>query len=537
MKRLAFVTLLAVSWLAIGPWAVLLVLGSLVLPAVRRGLGPTWRSAIGFLLAATLVLGTVALLPDGVLPLPPGPGMLVTPRYLGEPASPRPVEAPVPEHPFLAPAGTNSMHDDTWATDSYSYGGPLGRSPEVDTAWFGIEECATLAFDSAGDLVALCGSLAGPTLHLIDSDSMRKRDSLDLPDRPGGRDARPWEDLCAGAYFYLDAEQRAVVATTDRHILVVSTRDSDGRPRLAQDATYDVTEQVPADDCLVALLPDWQGQVWFVTEQGRVGTVDPGTGESDTIELGETVANSIAVDRFGVYVVTDHALYRLAADGRRRVTVTWRAAYDRGSEAKPGQLSRGSGTTPTVLPGGLVAITDNAEPRMHVVVHRARDGARVCRVPVFDSGASTTENSLVSLGDAVVVENNYGYSSPLTTTFGRTTAPGFARVNVSEEGCALAWTSDEVAPTSVAKASLATGLLYAYTTRKSRWGVTAWYLTALDVRTGRTAFSVRTGRGLLANNHYAAVTLAPDGTVFIATLGGLVRVRDGRDVASGARRE
>ena len=28
------------------------------------------------------------------------------------------------------------------------------------------------------------------------------------------------------------------------------------------------------------------------------------------------------------------------------------------------------------------------------------------------------------------------------------------------------------------------------------------------------------------NNHYSAVTLGPDGSAYIATLGGMVRVRD-----------
>ncbi len=100
-------------------------------------------------------------------------------------------------------------------------------------------------------------------------------------------------------------------------------------------------------------------------------------------------------------------------------------------------------------------------------------------------------------------------------------------MDVSESGCSLAWTSDEVAPTSVPKVSMANGLLYVYTTRPSRWLVNAWYLTAVDVRTGATAWSVRTGTGVLSNNHYAAVTLGPDGAAFIATLAGLVRVRDG----------
>ena len=90
----------------------------------------------------------------------------------------------------------------------------------------------------------------------------------------------------------------------------------------------------------------------------------------------------------------------------------------------------------------------------------------------------------------------------------------------------MVWTSEEVAPSSVAKASLATGLVYAWTKPRSWWGVNAWYFTALDARTGRTVFSVRAGLGTLMNNHYAAITLGPDGSAYIATLAGMVRVRD-----------
>jgi outer membrane protein assembly factor BamB len=90
----------------------------------------------------------------------------------------------------------------------------------------------------------------------------------------------------------------------------------------------------------------------------------------------------------------------------------------------------------------------------------------------------------------------------------------------------VGWRSDEVAPTSVAKVSLATGLVYAYTTRPSWWGVSAWYLTALDAGTGRSRWSVRTGTGLLAGSDHSEVALGADGTAWLGTLAGLVRVRD-----------
>ncbi len=74
----------------------------------------------------------------------------------------------------------------------------------MDTAWFGVEECATLAFDSHDRIVALCGDLEGPTLRVLDPDSMRPIVTKDLPDRVDVEGKKPWENLCGGAYFYLD---------------------------------------------------------------------------------------------------------------------------------------------------------------------------------------------------------------------------------------------------------------------------------------------------------------------------------------------
>ena len=79
-----------------------------------------------------------------------------------------------------------------------------------------------------------------------------------LPDRPKVP-GKPWENLCAGAYFYLDRDDQAVVGTTDRRVLSFATSDARGRPAAAADARFDVSAAVPAGDCLVALMPDWAG--------------------------------------------------------------------------------------------------------------------------------------------------------------------------------------------------------------------------------------------------------------------------------------
>jgi hypothetical protein len=418
------------------------------------------------------------------------------------------------------------MHDDAYATDSYTGPGPLGRRPVVTSALYGVEECATEAFDRAGRIVALCGDLSGPVLRLLNPVTLAVVATQTLPARKFKLGVSPLSDLCGGTYFYLDEQDRAVVTTTQRHIDVVA----DTGTAFVRQRSYDLTAAVPSDDCLIALMPDWSGRIWFETGAGIVGAVDPISGVARTLSLpGEIIDNSFAVDETGgVFVVSDHALYRFDADASGAPVITWRQPYDRGSRLKPGQLAQGSGTTPTLVGPDLVAITDNADPRMNVLVYqrgRNSGGALVCGQPVFSAGTSATENSLVAVGSSLIVENNYGYTSPTSTLLGKTTKPGIARVDVAGGQCSTAWTSNAIAPTSVPKASLATGLLYVYT-KPAALLVDAWYLTAIDLRTGRTAFSKLTGTGPAYNNHYAAIYLGPDGSAYIATLTGMLRIRD-----------
>jgi hypothetical protein len=151
---------------------------------------------------------------------------------------------------------------------------------------------------------------------------------------------------------------------------------------------------------------------------------------------------------------------------------------------------------------------------------------RVCRQPVFAKGASDTDQSLVATPTAMVVENNYGYTGPAAVMQGKTTTPGLTRVNLNRHrrGCHVAWTSDEAAPSVVPKLALGAGLVYTYT--KGTDSHDPWYLTALDFRSGRTIFKARSGSGIGYNNNYAPVTLGPDGTAYVGTLGGLVALRD-----------
>jgi hypothetical protein len=484
------------------------------------------RTALAGLL--TVLVALVGGAAQAAAPIPPGPGDATVPAFEGAAVHDRPVaHRTPPQHPFMAATGQNSMHNDAYATDAYEGGGPTGRDLTVTSATYGVVECATITFDSRGRIVGLCGGLQGFQLMLIDPDTLDATATMTTSQRDATSGANPLTDLCGGAYFYLDDRDRAIVETTDGTVLVVKVTATGFR--LVK--TYDVTSAIPDGDCLIALMPDWDGRIWFVTKNGGVGDVDPATSKVRSLRLrGEKIVNSFATDETGgVYVVSDHAMYRFDARANGAPQVTWREVYDRGSEQKPGQLSQGSGTTPTLIGKDLVVITDNADPRMRVVAYKRTAGhvahREVCRQPVFGKGASATENSVVAVGRSVVVENNYGYENPSTTTLGRSTTPGVARVGVTAKNCGTMWTSKEIAPTSVPKVSLKTGLLYVYA-KPAGVPQDPWYFTAIDVRTGKTAWRRLTGTGTQWNNHYAAIYLGPDRAAYVATLAGLVKIQD-----------
>jgi hypothetical protein len=462
-------------------------------------------------------------------PIPTLPSDALVPQFEGAPAPQRPMDHPrVPQHPFLSPNGTSSMHNDAYSTDAYDVSGPLGQDLEVTSHSYGVRECATMTFDSRGRIEALCGGLEGFTMMLIDPETLEPISELTMPGRDATSGRNPLTDICGGTYFFLDGRDHAFATTTTSEIWEVRQTPDD---RLAKVRSWQLASELPEDDCLVAVAPDWQGRVWFFSQGGTVGTLDRRTGRVATLALAgdEEIVNSVSADEAGgVFAVSTHAAYRFEADDRGRPQVTWRRTYDRGSTKKPGMLSQGSGTSPTLLGRRWVAIADNADPRTRILVYDRQTGARHCRVPVLARGASTTENSLVAAGRSLIIENNYGYEGPQSTMLGRSTTPGVARVLLRRDGCRVAWTSSETAPTSVPKASHGNGLLYVYTKPPRDDGIDAWYLTAIDIRSGKTRWSRLTGTGTQWNNHYAAIYLGPDGTAYVATLAGLVRVADGR---------
>ena len=483
----------AALWLACGPVVLLAAVAALVHPRTRGLLRvgrPDRRTTLVGAAGLVLLLGAVWFVPDGRLPVPPGGGAWVTPGYTGRPVSPQPLPGE-PDRP-----------------------GPLGLSVEVDSGWYGAEHCGHLLPDTHERLLALCTSSSGARLKVLDPRTLRPVATASLP------------DPCADVPPAAGTEEEFVVATGDRRLLHVTTTDGADAPAVVTQRAVDLGRVLPAGACVVSVAVDPVGRTWFVTRAGEVGVV-AAEGEPAVLALGESVGQPLAVDRDGAYVTTAEAVHRVVTRAGAPLE-TWRSAYETGSGRKPGQRDAGSGSGVTLLEGGLLALTDNANPRMHVVVLRAVDGSQVCRQEVFEDDASATEAALTAVGGTgVVVTNGHGWTGAWRGVLGRRPPGGIARVDVVDGACATTWTSAEVAPTSGTTLSRATGLLYAWTKRRSWLGVDAWYLTALDARTGRTAFAARGGTGPWAGDAGSPVTIGPGGTAFVGTRAELVRVVDG----------
>jgi len=429
---------------------------------------------------------------------------------------------------FLAPNPNSNIHHDGAMTDAYFGRGVVDpRKAEVVRRHLG-GVCASILFDSAGRLIGVCVNPTKVTLNVLDPHSLEVLARKHVADRPFRTDFAT--NFAGGGYAVLDEQQQVVLPTADGRITRWRTMDAAGRPAISKVDEFDVSSVLAPGEGINSALPDISGYWWIVGQLGSVGVLDLPTGQIEGIRFANAdIENSFAVSKGGgAYLVTSRELvFAEVVDGKP--TVRWRESYDRGTRLKPGQTSRASGTTPTLmLDERFVAITDNADPQMNVVVYDTSAGLalgarEVCRVPVFAKHKSATDNSLIAMGKSLFVENNYGYSL-VTATNGRASEPGLARIDVNPDGsgCQRVWENSEITIPSVVSKGSTTGVLVSYTRKDSIWGIDAWYFTALDATTGEAMWRVRAGSGPMVNNHYAATYLGPNGEIYTGATGGIV---------------
>ena len=278
--------------------------------------------ALGFACLSLTFLAYAQPNPIPIPQLPRIPPNHPLPAYIGAPATPNPVVgvAAIPQNPYLAANGRSNIHGDTYMSDLYFTGGPLGKSPIVLSSVLG-GEAAGIAFDRNGRIITAALGQA-VRVFLIDPVTLATLAVRSL----GSREAE------GGGYFYLDSNDHFVIGGPGGFSVLEVADNPPAPPAINVLKNYDLSTVIPTGDAVESLLPDFSGRFWFATVGGIVGTVDPTTGAIATVSLtGEQIRNSMATDESGgVFVASDYAMYRFDADAQGSPKITWREAYDRG---------------------------------------------------------------------------------------------------------------------------------------------------------------------------------------------------------------
>lgn len=461
-----------------------------------------------------------------------------------------------PQHPFMAVNDSSVMHSGGWETDTHPAAGIFTDSPVIKTRRVGglaARQCATFTFTSQGHPVLLCGGFTSFQLQLFDPDTLDRLAKFDLPMRPSGIEAIVKRDPeiifldTSSAYVYLDNEDRIVIGDSKQRIRRIGPVESDGQWEFKEFDSWDMNAYIPNDcflltnqnpdgecDALTTVMPDHSGVLWWVTRKGRIGSLDPKTGKVVATDFGgEEIQNSFAIAKSGAYVVTDHAMYRLELDDGMP-TQRWRLEYDRGTGRKIGSINQGSGTSPTILGGGkYVTWTDNADDKIAIIVAHTEgvpegQTRQICRVPVFKSKGSATDNSMVAYDRSVILENNHGFTNALQHKDYSSVTGGVVRVEVREDesGCDIVWESDLKVPSVVPKMSLGNGIVYFYSFNLLENGDRLWALVGLDFETGKEVVRIPTGTGVAFNNNWASIAIAPNGDTYVGTREGFLKIEN-----------
>jgi hypothetical protein len=444
-----------------------------------------------------------------------------------------------PANPYAGPLGTATMHGDTASSDATPLPGPAaGTLSSHRTAL--ASACPTVLVGSDGHPVALCTTIFGrtPTVHLLDPATGDSLAELALTQG----------SLLGGVYAYLDNRDRLVAVDGNRDLLrVAHRRTSSGGWELYVDSRLSLAGAVPDGDSVTGVAPDWEGRVWFATARGVVGTADDRTGTVRSIALpaGEQVANSISTVPAGTAVSTTHATYLLTAAADGTPEIAWRRTYERGPGRKPGQLSWGTGSTPTFFGprtgAEYLTVVDNAAPTVNLLVYRVDDGSPVCSVPVLRAGGSGSENSPVAVGNSVFIASTYGYPYPQLPEGAGESVPasgaftgGLSRVDVRADGtgCDLKW-DNRVRSAAVPRLSTADGKLRTVLREPVIPGTTStsvldpYHYAEIDPETGAVTRTKWLGSGFVFDTLQMVGSIAPGEVVLQGTTTGVLRITAG----------
>jgi hypothetical protein len=425
------------------------------------------------------------------------------------------------------------MHANSASSDATSNPGPGSGAVTILNQDFSAV-FPTILMGSDGMIVAVATKWSDetPTVYLLDPTTLDSLATMKLV-------KSNTSDLAGGIYSYLDNEDRLVLVTADGNLQRIShSQQANGAWQLSVESSVSI-----GYPDVVGLVPDYQGCVWFATAQGTtsttgavVGYYDPATNQtySYTLPNGEEVANSISSSPAGVAVASTAAVYLFQSGSNGPVEV-WRQTYDNGPARKPGQLSWGTGATPSFFGPATgyeyLTITDNASPQENILVYSVANGGLIGSVPFLTSGVNSgNEDAAIAVGNSIYYPSTYGYPYPASAETGPsipTSAPfvgGMQRVDVLPNGSGLTtvWANQNFASAAEPRLSLFDNLIYTVGLNTTT-GV--YSLITVNPTNGTVVSSTPYGSAAGDNPLQMVSMISPSGVLYQGTERGLIRVQ------------
>ena len=254
-----------------------------------------------------------------------------------------------------------------------------------------------------------------------------------------------YKTLMDGAYNLLDKDGFHYALFGGVNI-IKTTDDNDPKKPIRLVKAKNVTEDLPPElaksvSRIVGINMTYDGHL-VAAAPGAVFLLDRDLNLKSTITFpGEAVDNGVAVDEKGIYVVTSGRMLKIVWTGTKlsydEADGGWQSDYNTMSpeeSAAMGALSRGSGTTPTLMGFGndadrLVVISDADKNGANLVAFwrdeipagfKQKPGTKSARIADqirADITKTTLELSAVVVGYGVAVMNST-YPEPIATTCG-----------------------------------------------------------------------------------------------------------------------
>lgn len=389
-------------------------------------------------------------------------------------------------------------------------------------------QCVGTYFLSNGVAITLCAYFDKFQLYALNPNTLRVISSYQLPGRKGDLLSaitlnfyKLSHNTSGGAYFYLDNKENIIIGCADNVVRKISFHNN----KFSLLNEIDMNKHLVS---IVSLLPDYNGNLWVIDRKGNiiVWSLNNNTLISK-ISLNENIENSFGISTDKVYILTENHLYSYDA---KEFSPVWMNSYQRVSYNKPGTISIGSGSTPTIL-DNYVVITDNSEYQINANFYRISDGHLQYSVSVpFSPYHGANECSVVGLSDSqIIVVNTYGYSSfDQVHANGDRPTPGVCLINISEDyrnNDYIQWVSYECPSTSLPLVDKDLQRLYLYTMDlEDSKKIPTFSVTIIDTNTGKTLRKIKTGSGIGYDNHWSPLHLGPDGSAYIGTLNGIVKI-------------